>query len=79
MFFTKEKKEYTIKIEGMKCMHCVKNVENTLSKIKGIKKVDVSLEENCAKIVAAVKDEANLFETIKTQIEEAGFSVLEIA
>ena len=79
MFFMKEKKEYTIKIDGMKCMHCVKNVENTLSKIKGVKKVNVDLEEKCAKIVASFKDEAISFETIKTQIEEAGFSVLEIA
>lgn len=79
MFFMKEKKEYTIKIDGMKCMHCVKNVENTLSKIKGIKKASVDLEGKCAKIVASFKDEAASFETIKAQIEEAGFSVLEIA
>lgn len=79
MLFMKEKKSYTIKIDGMKCMHCVKNVENTLSKIKGVKKVEVSLDENSAKILASFKNEEEAFALIKSQIEEAGFSVVEIA
>lgn len=79
MLFMKEKKEYTIKIDGMKCMHCQKNVENTLSKMKGVKKVEVNLEEKYAKVLASVKNESEFFDDVKAKIEEAGFSVIDIA
>ena len=60
--------EQTFKIEGMSSQHCKKNVENTLSNLKGIQSFKVKLEEGQAlisfdekqieieKIIAAFKD-----------------------
>ncbi len=71
-------KEYTIFVEGMKCMHCAASVEKTLKAIKGIKKVSVDLENKKAIISASTKDEETLFANIKAQIAEAGFEVSNI-
>ena len=38
-------KEMTIKIGGMSCQHCVKNVKKTLENLVGVAHVDVKIGE----------------------------------
>lgn len=45
----------TIKVEGMMCMHCVAHVKEALESIKGIEKVEVSLEKNEATITSKIE------------------------
>ncbi len=42
--------EKVIKVEGMMCMHCVAHVKEALESLKGVEKVEVSLENNEAVI-----------------------------
>ncbi len=78
MFGFKKTNEYVIQIEGMRCMHCAKKVEDTLKAIKGVKAVSVDLENKNAKVSANVKDVDAFKETVKSSIKEAGFEVLNI-
>ncbi len=64
--------EKEITIEGMHCMHCAKKVEDTLSKIKGVKKVSVELSSGKVKILS--KDEINN-ELLKAAVETLGYSI----
>ena len=43
-------KETVLQVKGMMCEHCKKHVENALTKIPGVTRVEVSLKENSAKI-----------------------------
>lgn len=45
-----EMKEIVLQVKGMMCEHCKKHVENALTKIPGVTRVEVSLKENSAKI-----------------------------
>lgn len=45
-----EMKEIVLQVKGMMCEHCKKHVENALSKIPGVERVEVSLKENSATI-----------------------------
>lgn len=45
-----EMKEIVLQVKGMMCEHCKKHVENALTKIPGVERVEVSLKENSAKI-----------------------------
>ena len=74
----KKTNEYVIQIDGMKCMHCAKKVEDTLKAIKGVKEVSVDLENKSAKVSANVKDLDAFKDAIKSNIKEAGFEVLNI-
>ena len=60
----------TIFIEGMHCAHCSKRVEEALKSIKGVKSVEISLEEKKAEVILKtdVEDEA-----LKQSIENIGF------
>ncbi len=40
----------TIKIEGMMCESCVKTVTESISKVKGVKNVEVDLKKGTATI-----------------------------
>ena len=64
--------EKRILIEGMKCSGCANRVNNALKGIKGIKKVNVNLEEKYADIVYK-KDIDN--EVLTSTITELGFKV----
>ena len=64
--------EKRILIEGMKCSGCANRVNNALKSIKGIKKVNVNLEEKYADIVYK-KDIDN--EVLTSTITELGFKV----
>jgi len=73
--FGNEKIVKTIKIDGMSCMHCVKKVEDALKKVKGIKQVEVNLEEK--KATVTMKQEVSN-EELKNTIEDLGYNVGEI-
>ena len=62
----------TYKIEGMMCMHCVAHVKEALEKIRGVEKVDVSLEKGTATI-SSKKDIADK-DVIKA-VTKAGYKV----
>lgn len=65
----------TISIEGMMCMHCVKHVNEALSKVDGVSLVEVSLENKNA-IVTLTKDVSD--SALKAAVENAGYDVTEI-
>lgn len=65
----------TISIEGMMCMHCVKHVNDALSKVDGVSLVEVSLENKNA-IVTLTKDVSD--SALKAAVENAGYDVTEI-
>lgn len=43
--------EIVIRIEGMDCGHCVKEVSETLSAINGVREVRISLKKSFANVV----------------------------
>ena len=63
-----------IKIEGMMCQHCVAHVKEALEGIKGVKSVNVSLNENNATLELEKEIKDKVF--IKA-IEKAGYKVVE--
>ena len=69
------KLEKTLMIEGMKCMHCVAHTKEALKKIKGVKKVDVSLEEKKAVVETTDKVSDDM---LKEAVENLGFKLVEI-
>lgn len=62
-----------IYVEGMKCNHCSKKVENALLKIDSIKKVKINIEKKEVTIFS--KEEVPIGK-IKNIIEEIGYQVL---
>jgi len=60
-----------LKVEGMDCQGCVKSVTRMLSGVAGVDKVDVSLDEGCARVTydPAKAGPAEL----KRAIERAGY------
>ncbi|MCR5565138.1 MAG: heavy metal translocating P-type ATPase, partial [Gammaproteobacteria bacterium] len=69
------KQERTLMVEGMKCMHCVAHTEAALKKVKGVKKVTVSLEDKTAVVLS--NDKVTNEELIQA-VESEGFKVTEI-
>ena len=67
--------EKIVYIDGMKCGGCANRVKNALSSVKGIKHVDVSLENKCATFILK-KDISN--DEISKVIDELGFKVTNI-
>ena len=64
--------EKEIVVTGMHCMHCAKKVEDALKKIKGVKKVTVTLDGGKVKILAKTQlDDALLAATI----QDLGYTV----
>lgn len=62
----------TLKVEGMSCQHCVRSIEGSVSKLKGVASVNVDLESG----TVAIQHEATVtLEQIKEEIEEQGFDV----
>ncbi len=64
-----------IKIQGMTCNHCTAAVESELKSLGELNFLEVSLENNSAKVEfkTDISDE-----TIKNAIEDIGFDVIEI-
>lgn len=65
----------TIKIDGMKCMHCTAAVKGALEAIDGVLNVEVILEDG----VAVVDYDASSVNSgiLKDAIEEQGFDVID--
>lgn len=61
-----------ITVNGMHCEHCQKRVENALSRLHEVKKVEVTLEDK--KVIVILKKEIG-DEKIKEAIENLGYSV----
>ena len=72
--FGKEKIVKTLNVEGMSCIHCVKKVETALKDVKGVKSVNVSLENKTAEVT--LKEDVDT-EVLKKAIEDAGYEVKE--
>ena len=70
--FGKEKIVKTLNVEGMSCMHCVKKVETALKEVKGVKSVNVSLENKTAEVT--LKEDMDI-EILKKVVEDAGYEV----
>lgn len=70
--FGKEKIVKTLNIEGMSCMHCVKKVEAALKEVKGVKSVNVSLENKTAEVT--LKEDVDI-SVLKKVVEDAGYEV----
>ena len=63
--------EVTIKVEGMSCGGCVKNVTGVLKALPGVEEVQVSLENACATVR---HDPAQTpVEALRAAVEDAGF------
>ena len=61
-----------ITVNGMHCEHCQKRVENALSSLREVKKVEVTLEDKKVRVI--LKKEIG-DEKIKEAIETLGYSV----
>ncbi len=70
--FGKEKTVKTLNVEGMSCMHCVKKVETALKEVKGVKSVNVSLENKTAEVT--LKEDVDI-SVLKKVVEDAGYEV----
>jgi Cu+-exporting ATPase len=63
----------TISVFGMTCMHCHKRVKDAISKVNGVRSVDVSLENKSATI--EFDEEVTNLEVIKKAVTNAGYEV----
>lgn len=65
----------TLFIEGMTCTHCAENVEKNLSRIDGVKSVDVDVRKGTAVIVGDDLQD----EKLKKTVESIGYEVTRIS
>lgn len=63
--------ETTLKVGGMSCGHCKRSVETALSKLPGVKKVEVSLEKGQARVEH--EEGRPTVEAMKLAVREAGY------
>lgn len=68
-------KEIALTIDGMSCHHCVNTVTQALKAVKGVKKVDVSLENKTAHVTAKETVTAS---ALTDAVSAAGFSAKEM-
>jgi copper chaperone CopZ len=61
----------SVKIEGMNCKHCVEHVKNAIESVKGVKKAEVSLEQNEA-LIYGVFD----LEAVREAVDAAGYKLV---
>ncbi|MCF6186308.1 MAG: cation transporter [Desulfobulbaceae bacterium] len=62
----------TIKVEGMKCQHCVGNTKKALEELVGISNVNVDLEKGEVSF-----DGEAAMEDIKAAVAAKGFTVVD--
>ena len=67
--------EKRLKIEGMMCQHCVQHVSKALQGVKGVDKVEVSLEKKEAR-VSGTEPLSDV--ELKAAVKEAGYDVTAI-
>lgn len=63
----------SFKVEGMSCSHCVQNVTRSINGLKGIKTVNVNLEDGIVDVQYNPNDVKT--EHIKNAIISAGYDV----
>ena len=68
-----EKITKTISVDGMRCMHCAKKVEDALKEIKEVKSVKVILEDKKVEIILKSEIDDKI---LKDTIENLGYVVL---
>ncbi len=73
MLFSKKTVTYAISVEGMMCQHCVAHVKKALDEVKGVKAVEVSLEEKRATVTASCAPSA-----LTAAITAAGYTAGEV-
>ena len=67
--------EKRLSIEGMMCQHCVQHVSKALQGVKGVDKVEVSLEAKEARVSGT---EPLSDAELKAAVKEAGYDVTAI-
>ena len=70
LFGKKTVEEITLHVEGMMCPRCVAHVKDALEGVKGVKSVEVSLEEKSARVTGSAPEEL-----LKKAILDAGYEV----
>ena len=65
-----------LKVEGMTCQHCVETVSETVTKMEGVEKVYVNLEQENVRV--EYDESKTQLEDISVQIIKAGFEVVRI-
>ena len=63
-------KKLTLDVTGMKCEGCANAVDAALGRVEGVRRVEVSLEEGRAEIVA---DDDLVPDELVTATEQAGY------
>ena len=63
----------TLNVEGMSCGHCVKAVEGSVGKLKGVSNVKVHLENGTVDV--EYNADAVTLDTIKETIDDQGYDV----
>jgi copper chaperone len=63
----------TLKVEGMSCGHCVKSIENSVSAISGVDKVEVQLDSGIVNV--EFNKDVVVVEQITNTIEEQGYTI----
>ena len=63
----------TLKVEGMSCGHCVKSIENSVSAISGVDKVEVQLDSGIVNV--EFNNDVVVVEQITNTIEEQGYTI----
>lgn len=66
----------TIKVEEMSCQHCKASVEEALTPLKGMKQVEVKL--NDGEVEVFFDEELLSIESIKKHIRKIGYQVKEL-
>ena len=73
MLFAKKSVTYQISVEGMMCQHCVAHVKKALEEVKGVKTVEVSLDDKLATVTATCDATA-----LTDAINAAGYAAGEV-
>ncbi len=63
-----------LKVDGMKCGGCAKNVEQALNVLEGVLQVTVNLEDKFVQIL--YDDQKINSQTLSQAIEDVGFEVI---
>lgn len=66
--------EKFVRVDGMSCNNCVKHVNEALSEITGVERVEVSLEKAGATITSATEID---IEIIRAALDEAGYDLVD--
>ncbi len=73
MLFSKKTVTYKIPVDGMMCQHCVAHVKKALEEVKGVKSVEVSLDDKLATVAASCDPSA-----LTAAITKAGYTPGEV-